>query len=99
MSEAPVELGRIARIRSKNAGPFWMTIDLFCTEESYGRVQAIATETYAERLDAPELRRFDLPDLHVVKLSLPRPEVQGSLRDRDMHGAAMAQVLTGLPVG
>ena len=96
MSDAPETLGRIARIRSKNAGPFWMTIDIFCTEASYDRVQAIATDTFATRLGAPELRRFDLPDLHVLKLSLPRPEIQGSLRDRDMHGAAMAQVLAGL---
>ena len=25
------------------------------------------------------------PDLHVVKVSFPRPVVQGSLHDRDMH--------------
>ncbi|WP_299820053.1 DUF4387 family protein [uncultured Jannaschia sp.] len=93
------ELGRLARIRSKNAGPFWLTIDIFCSETSYGRVSAIPTETFAARLAAPDLRRFDLPDLHVVKLSLPRPEIQGSLRDRDMHGAAMAQVLAAMAVG
>ncbi len=93
------ELGQIVeRIRSKNAGPFWITIDIFCDVEGYERVVAIPTEVFAERLRADGLKRFDLPDLNVVKISLPRPQVQGSARDRDMHGAALANVLTGMPV-
>jgi Domain of unknown function (DUF4387) len=31
------------------------------------------------------LQIFRIPDLHVVKVSFPRPVVQGSLHDRDMH--------------
>jgi Domain of unknown function (DUF4387) len=31
------------------------------------------------------LQIFRIPDLHVVKGSLPRPVAQGSLHDRDMH--------------
>ena len=93
------ELGQIVeRIRSKNAGPFWITIDIFCNADGYERVVAIPTEVFAERLRASGLKRFDLPELNVVKISLPRPQVQGSARDRDMHGAALANVLTGMPV-
>ncbi len=93
------ELGNVAlRIRSKNAGPFWITIDIFCDPDGYARVVAIPTRTFAGRLRADDLRRFDLPDLHVVKLSLPRPQVQGSARDRDMHGAALAEALRGLEI-
>ena len=93
------ELGDIAqKIRSKNAGPFWMTIDIFCDAEGYARVAAVPTEVFAARLGATEIKRFDLPELNVVKLSLPRPQIQGSVRDRDMHGAALAEVLRGMPV-
>lgn len=94
-------LGQVARIRSKNAGPFWITIDIFCGDANYSKVAAIKTSAFAERLrvDAETgLKRFDLPDLNVVKISLPRPQVQGSARDRDMHGAALAQVLSGMTV-
>lgn len=93
------ELSSLARIRSKNAGPFWITIDIFCEAQTYARVAAVPTVAFTARLGAGEVKRFDLPDLHVVKLSLPRPQVQGSARDRDMHGAALAQVLSGLDVG
>ena len=86
------------RIRSKNAGPFWLTIDIFCDRASYARVAAIPTEAFAARLGGATLTRFDLPDLHVVKLSLPRPQAQGSVGDRDMHGAGFAAVLADLPV-
>ncbi|MFO6466226.1 DUF4387 family protein [Jannaschia sp. KMU-145] len=92
------DLGDLARVRSKNAGPFWITIDIFCDAATYDRVAALPTETFAARLGGAEIKRFDLPALHVVKLSLPRPAVQGSARDRDMHGAALAHALTGLAV-
>lgn len=93
------ELGQLAgRIRSKNAGPFWITIDIFCDADGYEAVTAIPTEVFAARLGASTLKRFDLSDLNVIKLSLPRPQVQGSARDRDMHGAALAEVLRSMPV-
>ncbi|MGB3406141.1 MAG: DUF4387 family protein [Jannaschia sp.] len=93
------DLGDVAmRIRSKNAGPFWITIDIFCDAEGFARVRAIPTEGFCARLGVSDLKRFDLEELHVVKLSLPRPQVQGSARDRDMHGAALAEVLRGMPV-
>lgn len=93
------DLGDMAlRIRSKNAGPFWITIDIFCDADGYEAVAAIPTEAFAERLGAAEVKRFDLPALEVVKISLPRPQIQGSLRDRDMHGAALAQVLYGMDI-
>ncbi|UWQ21127.1 DUF4387 domain-containing protein [Jannaschia sp. W003] len=94
------ELGELARVRSKNAGPFWLTVDLFCAEGAYERVAAIPTEAFAARLgwDAGKVRRFDLPALGVVKLSLPRPVVQGAFEDRDMHGAAWGAALEGMVV-
>lgn len=92
------KLSDLARVRSKNAGPFWLTIDLFC--EDYAAVAAIPTASFARRLGQPEqvIQRFDLPDLGVVKLSLPRPTVQGAFEDRDMHGAGWGAALGQMEV-
>ncbi len=92
------ELGQIAeKVRSKNAGPFWLTIDIFCgNRAAFDRVSAgLATETVAALFRAaPDmLKRFDIADLNVVKFSLPRPAIQGTRADRDMHGAAWAVLL------
>ncbi|MEL6585706.1 MAG: DUF4387 family protein [Pseudomonadota bacterium] len=92
------KLGTLARIRSKNAGPFWITIDLFCHDGAYDQVAAIPSDTFCRALRVAGLQRFNLPDIQVVKLSLPRPQIQGSARDRDMHGAALAHVLTGIEI-
>ena len=92
------KLGDIAqKIRSKNAGPFWVTIDVFCgNDETYQKiVKDVSTESVAALFKQPisALKRFDIPDLNVVKFSLPRPVVQGSRFDRDMHGAHWAVLL------
>ena len=85
------EIGAIAdKVRSKNAGPFWLTIDIFCgSEAAFSRIaEGLSTVRVAEVLgtDVGALKRFDIADLNVIKISLPRPIVQGHARDRDMHG-------------
>ncbi|MEM9970582.1 MAG: DUF4387 family protein [Pseudomonadota bacterium] len=97
------ELGSVAeKVRSKNAGPFWLTIDIFCgTPEAYARVTAgLDSADVARLLDTPlqTLKRFDIADLRVVKISVPRPEVQGTVSDRDMHGAAAAAMLAEMEI-
>ena len=92
------ELGLIVeKVRSKNAGPFWLTIDIFCgSAEAYRRVsQGVSTDRVAKlfQTDAAEMKRFDIPSLNVVKFSLPRPAVQGTRADRDMHGASFAALV------
>jgi hypothetical protein len=88
------------KVRSKNAGPFWLTIDIFCgSAEAYAQiVQGISTDRVAAvfNADTATLKRFDIADLNVVKFSLPRPQIQGSLHDRDMHGAGWAPLLAEL---
>lgn len=90
------------KIRSKNAGPFWLTIDIFCgSEEAFARISAgLASGVVAERfhIDANDLKRFDLGDLNVVKFSLPRPNIQGTAADRDMHGASFANLLAEIEI-
>ncbi len=97
------ELAAIAeKIRSKNAGPFWLTIDIFCgSPEAYAQIrEGLDSAVIARMLDTPlqTLKRFDIEDLNVVKISVPRPQVQGTVEDRDMHGAAAAAMLAEVEI-
>lgn len=87
----------VTKVRSKNAGPFWLTIDIFCgNPEAYARVVRDLKTTQIAQIfeaDSQTLKRFDMPDLNVVKFSLPRPTVQGAIGDRDMHGASWASLV------
>ena len=92
----------VPKIRSKNAGPFWLTIDVFCgTPEVYDQVKpALETAQVAAALGAPvqSMKRFDIPQLSVIKFSCPRPFIQGDLNDPDMHGASWAALLGEITV-
>lgn len=92
----------VLKVRSKNAGPFWVTIDVFCgSAEAFARVRdGLVTAEAAGVLGVPtqELKRFDIPELNVVKLSAPRPAVQGTVADRDMHGAGWAVLIAEMPL-
>ena len=97
------ELGDVVlKVRSKNAGPFWVTIDIFCgTAEAFARVRdglTIPTAARALGVATQDLKRFDIPELNVIKLSVPRPAVQGTVQDRDMHGAGWAALIAELPL-
>ena len=96
-------LGDLAiEVRSKNAGPFWMTLEVFLPDEPTYRIAdgIITAELIAELYHvAPEsLRIFRIPELRVVKVSFPRPVVQGSLHDRDMHAGQHHVPLASVPV-
>lgn len=88
------------KIRSKNAGPFWVTVDIFCgSPEAFASIgKRLATETVAGlyRVDAAQLKRFDIARLNVIKFSFPRPVPQGAPLDRDQHGAQYAVLLEEL---
>lgn len=92
----------VDKIRSKNAGPFWVTLDIFCGDRaSFDRVtDGLSTERVAQvfHTDPGQIKRFDIAELNVVKFSLPRPVIQGTRRDRDMHGAAWAALLAELEI-
>ena len=96
-----VSLGDIVeKVRSKNAGPFWLTVDIFCGDGArFDRVsKALKTRAIAAAVGADQqlVKRFDIAELHVVKFSFPRPQIQGSRRDRDMHGAAIGALIAEL---
>jgi hypothetical protein len=78
-------------VRSKNAGPFWVTVDFFFDgQEHYSRFHCspvFSVESIAELygVDPKNVRRFEVPKLNVVKLSFARPYPQGGELERDMH--------------
>ena len=97
------EVGAIAqKVRSKNAGPFWVTIDIFCgTPLAYDQIViGLSTDRIAALFNCPPetIKRFDIADLNVVKFSLPRPAIQGTAADRDMHGAAWGPLVAEVEI-
>lgn len=78
-------------VRSKNAGPFWVTVDLFFdSPETYRRYRdhPALSETAIAALygvEASEVKRFPVDSLDVVKISYPRLQPQGGVVERDMH--------------
>lgn len=92
----------VVKVRSKNAGPFWVTVDVFCgSPEVFEAIRTrLQIEAVARLFQQPTqlVKRFDIPDLAVIKLSFPRPVVQGSRADRDMHGAQWAILLAEMEI-
>ncbi len=91
-------------VRSKNAGPFWLTLDIFCrTEEDYEVLAAepvLAPDRIADlyRVEAGAVKVFRLPKLRVIKISFPRPLSSGSVGDRDVHAGQQHVLLAMLPL-
>ncbi len=80
-------------IRSKNAGPLCVTIDLFFRDtQAYERaVQSEALKApsiaFHYGLHASQIRRFELPRIMAIKLSMPRAVCAGDPGDGDLYGA------------
>jgi hypothetical protein len=78
-------------LRSKNAGPFWVTVDLFFNSqdnfEKYHDCSALGPELF-QRLYGTNpalVRRYSIPSLLTVKISYPRVSPLGGVVERDMH--------------
>ena len=96
-------VGEIARsVRSKNAGPFWVTVDVFfadsATFEKVSGTLKSASVADVLSVELDELMRFDLPNISVIKFSFPRSVIQGSRFDRDMHGAQYANLISAIRI-
>ena len=93
-----------AQVRSKNAGPFWVTVDIFfATGVAFEVVAAEGVLTPAIVGDlygvpARLVSIFRIPSLLVIKVSLPRRHAQGSIRDGDVHAAHQFMPLAALPL-
>ena len=89
---------KVNKIRSKNAGPFWITIDIFCgRKEVYENICINLNNCKVANLlmlNVNDLKRYELEKLNVIKFSFPRNITQGHILDRDMHGAQFAVLLS-----
>jgi Domain of unknown function (DUF4387) len=92
---ADVPLRAIAKvIRSKNAGPFEITLDvIFGSKRDYEAVKASGTitrELIAKlyNVATQQILTFVFYDAaNAIKITLPRPRPQGSIGETDMHAA------------
>ena len=91
---SPTSLQQVARVvRSKNAGPLCLTIDLFfnhrCDYDLAVASPALSTAAVAALYSVPpaQVRRFDLPDVLAIKLAMPRVLCAGDAGDGDVYGA------------
>lgn len=78
-------------VRSKNAGPFWVTIEIFCeTREAYEKIRLsknITAQKVADlyNVDLNKVKVFYIDNINVIKFSYPRPIPQGHKYENDMH--------------
>ncbi len=87
-------------VRSKNAGPFWVTIDLFFNGpeafEKYAQSPELGPQLFERLYGAnPDLvKRVPVKSLSMIKVSYPRAAPQGWMGERDMHqGQSFARLL------
>jgi hypothetical protein len=79
-------------IRSKDAGPFMLTIDIFFEGRSAYETFAAAGVFTSERIghlygvDPATVDVYNIPDIDAVKISFPRPVVSGDFGDTDITG-------------
>jgi hypothetical protein len=93
-----------AFIRSKNAGPFMLTIDVFFDDdEQCARVLSsgtISPEAIARLypVAAGDVRIIHVAQAKAIKITLPRPFAAGETGDRDVAGGQQFAPLLDLVV-
>jgi len=89
-------------IRSKNAGPTQLTIDIFFHDApAYARAAAGAALSESAvaalyRLDTAQVQRYLLPGIQAMKFTLPRRICAGNPGDGDVYGAQQHAPLLGV---
>ena len=93
-------LSEVAKfVRSKIAGPFWVTVEIFFDDdESYNKVKnsenispKLISETY--EVDIKKVKTFYMDKIRVIKFSYPRPKIQGHRYENDMHSGQQYTLL------
>ena len=92
----------VKKIRSKNAGPFLLTIDIFCSNKKNFEIiiQKITKIEILKLYKIPkkQIKIYPIKDLFILKITIPRPNIQGSSKDRDLHGASFGIILEELKI-
>ncbi len=96
-------LETVARVlRSKNAGPLSLTIDILFDDrpryELAAQSPALSAAAVAARygVATEEVTVITVPQALAIKIVLPRPVVAGSPGDRDVYGAQQHRPLLGV---
>lgn len=91
-------------IRSKNAGPFHFTFDIFIEDpETYEVMKAenaitAATFEAIYGVDEANITFIEYDEAAAFKATLPRPHSSGSPKDRDMMGGQQHAPLVTLEI-
>lgn len=98
-------LAEVAKlIRSKNAGPFWLTLDvMFDDRQTYEAVRdqhVLSVELISRLYMQPRecVRVFTHDAAMAIKVSIPRPHSSGSPMDTDVFGGQQYAPLLDLAV-
>jgi Domain of unknown function (DUF4387) len=101
----PRTIGDLALlVRSKNAGPFWLTFDIMFKDEAvYRRVRdsnVITKEDVARKFhrSPDEVIVVNHDSALAVKVSFPRPHSSGSKLDSDVYGGQQYAPLLDLVI-
>ncbi|WP_210484456.1 DUF4387 domain-containing protein [Microvirga antarctica] len=95
-----IDLAKV--VRSKNAGPLCVTIDImFADEDSFvmaSRSSALTVESVAAlyRVSSAAVTIIPFPAAFAVKVVIDRPLVAGSPGDSDVYGAQQHRPLLGV---
>jgi hypothetical protein len=100
-----VTLGkRTQLIRTKNAGPFWITFDIvFENDEDFERVisaKVLTKEWIFGTYKIPQdtLIFIEIPSARAIKFSFPRPRIQGDHGETDMYSGQQYEPLLDLQI-
>lgn len=91
-------------LRSKNAGPLWLTMDLsFDDPETLNKLLdsgVLNTATIAKLYDVDEnmVRIIPYPVVNAIKVTIPRKCPSGALQDDDIYGCQQHMLLANLEV-
>jgi len=105
MPDGALTLGDLAgQVRSKNAGPFWVTMDVFFRSEpdytfvTTSGVLSPEAVGHLYQVDPDTVKYFELPGILAVKISFPRPVTAGNFEDRDLHAGQQYVPLAAVPL-
>lgn len=94
-----------SQVRSKNAGPMRLTLDLFFDEQTaYERVKqsdAVSPGAIAELYGIPEsdvVGIYEMDRVMAIKISIVRPVLAGDPEDSDVYGAQQHVPLLNLTI-
>ena len=89
-------------LRSKNAGPLFVTFDLiFNTKEDMEYVEQRLEKSDVSKVYGVEEEKIDIISYEVVnsiKITFPRKNISGSLADNDIYGCQQHMPLANIEI-